>query len=319
MKFLFTVIVFGATLLFISCSSKEPPQVTLDEYEVYSAVLNHYYIDEPKSLFSLSGEELKTQPKNTFDQIIVNSKTSNFFSYGLSSDQEAKDLPQETLMSYLQKNSKIYELENNFELAKNLVLVDEELLNKELKEYRAQGASNPLTGKYPRALGWLFFSRVGFSDIHDSAIVSYLLKYPISINLTPESSLLKTIFLIKEDGKWMVRKSFPRNEETIINVHSYRCDLNRMGYSWGQGSGGVEISGREQGKCQLTESHEVEGGYKRTACQIPENFGWFQVFQFGHAYSYSKNLSQFCDEPKQGNLLVEQAEELRKSQRKQYK
>lgn len=304
MKFLLTVIVFGATLLFISCSSKEPPEVTLDEYEVYSAVLNHYYIAEPKSMFSLSGEELKTTTKNTFDQIIINSKTSNFFSYGLSSYQEVKDLPQETLINYLQLNSKTYGLEDSFKLAKTLVLVDEEPLNKELKKYRSQGASNPLVGKYPNALGWLFFSRVGFSERHDSAIVSYLLKYPILNQLTPERLLQKTIFLIKEDGKWMVRKSFPRNEETIINVHSYRCDLNGMGYSWGQGSGSVGISGREQGKCLLSEFHEVEGGYKKTVCRIPENFGDFQIFQLGQAYGYSKNLSLFCDEPKQAIILL---------------
>lgn len=152
MKFLLVILVFGSAHLLISCSSKKPPEVALDEYEIYSAVLNHYYIDEPESLFSLSGEESKTTPKYAFDQIVINSKTSNFFSYSLSADQEATELPQETFIDYLQKNSKTYELENNFDLAKKLVLVDEALLNNELKEYRRQGASNPLVGKYQNVL-----------------------------------------------------------------------------------------------------------------------------------------------------------------------
>lgn len=147
-------------------------------------------------------------------------------------------------------------------------------------------------------------------------MVSYMMKYPIFNQPAQRTLLLKTVFLAKEDGKWIVSRSFPRNEETIINVDSYRCDLDGMRYLWGQGSDSVGIRGREQGKCHLTETHEVEGGYQKTVCRIPENFGNFQVFQLGHLYRYSRNLSLFCDEPKQGNLLVEQAKELRKSQPK---
>ena len=274
-----------------------------EEYEVYAAVLSHYYIDEPKSLFSLSGVELKTAPRYKFDQIVVNSRTSNFFSYDLASDQKPNGLPKGTLIDYLQKNSKIYELENGFKISKKLMLVDEDTLDKNLKKYRSQGAANPLVGEYPGALGWFYFSRVGFSEIHNSAIVSYLLKYPLFSQSGPEVPIIKTIFLVNEDGNWIVKKSFPRNEETIINVGSYECEQDSMGYTWSQGSGSVGIGGHHLDKCQLTEFHEVEGGYKKTVCWIPKDFGFFQIFQTANSYTYSKDLSQFCDAPSQGNLF----------------
>lgn len=107
------------------------------------------------------------------------------------------------------------------------------------------------------------------------------------------------------------QKQESKAEELTINIA--QCKPATSTFRWRLGSAKIVIKGRNEDKCELTLTSEVEGGYKISECRIPTNLKELKISterqsnttdnNAGQSVRYSPDISEYCTVVKTGNLL----------------
>jgi hypothetical protein len=114
----------------------------------------------------------------------------------------------------------------------------------------------------------------------------------------PKHKLLFTL-----QGKVAVET--PEQDSKPLTIDLKRCAALGRSMAWGLGSETIEIKGLDKGRCVLQHFTEVEGGYSRSECRLPTEFGEVSIYWGGSSFYYSRNLSKQCEVIKTGNVFLD--------------
>ena len=305
-------------VLISACQQETVPtkrQILQDDYTVYSTLIDANLI-ELNSLWYIKGEKVEFLKNKDFEQINIYPETFPA-EENLLSNAYLINVTPELLSSYKEINDEKLELENNFVTKRKIFFFDQ--ITKTRIETEARNGTpyeDLVKRSFPPKTGWMAFSRVGFDSEHKMALVKATLTgYELRPGYGP-GALAALYLLVKENEQWFI-KGAVRGAEAI-KLTPAQCEPKYMNYQWDMGSGGISIIGTENGKCHIRQSREEEGGYETFDCFIPQDLPPIIIFKSGSFY-YSTSIFRFCEKPKRGNFLAEQADEFRKSLKRKSK
>ncbi len=164
--------------------------IATEEYEVMSAVLSKY--DKENNEFVIKEETIQYN----FD---INDKDGNF---AFLSEVVMPNLLEETKKDFNSKNDKTYTLEKKFTFKSNYKFISEADKQNIFKDDFPDESWKTFYKKYPKALGLYHFSRVGFNNDKNQALI---VSYESRGSLWMEGKLF---FLVKKKNGWYVEKDY---------------------------------------------------------------------------------------------------------------
>jgi hypothetical protein len=159
-----------------------PPEIETEEYAVYSAMIQQNPIG-----FNLGSS------------ILIREQTVAGLDTLEMALERAPPLPARLVDSYRSRNAALYTLDPNLDVELDYALIPEEEFEKILR----RGGSDwvRFRERYPEANGVVSFSRVGFGEKEDEALV--LMGF-VCGDLCGAGGLY---LLVKEDGNWKIQES----------------------------------------------------------------------------------------------------------------
>ena len=167
----------------LSAEDNKPNEITNEEYNVYSALINLEYV------------------KDGIKLIVIDDYTTTSISPGISElkenfRQEMPESQQETIDGFRKINQLRYLLKRQFSLPVDYVLVNE----KEINDIFPKKGWDSFYEKYPNSQGEMTLSRVGFNTAKSQALV-YVGNQ--SHFLSGEGYIF---LLVKENNIWKVKQ-----------------------------------------------------------------------------------------------------------------
>jgi hypothetical protein len=159
-----------------------PPHIEAEEYAVYADLIEQNPINFDLGSF-----------------IVIRGQTvSGLDSFERTLEQVAP-LPAKLVDSYRSRNGALYTLEPKLDLEQDYTLMPEEEV---ASLFRRGGATwDDFEDQYPKARGIVIFSRVGFGENDDEALVEMGFRCP---GLCGAGGLY---LLVKEEGSWKVKET----------------------------------------------------------------------------------------------------------------
>jgi hypothetical protein len=159
-----------------------PPEIETEEYAVYSAMIQQNPIGFDLGSFIL----IREQTVSGLDDL---ERTLD----------EVHPLPTRLVDGYRSRNTALYKLDPNLDVDLDYALMPEEEFE---KIFLGEGSVwARFQERYPEASGVVFFSRVGFGEKEDEALV--LMGYRCG-DLCGAGGLYR---LVKEEGRWKIQES----------------------------------------------------------------------------------------------------------------
>jgi hypothetical protein len=301
-------LVFGANHSFgqFTVSSET---ISDEEYKVYSAYIDQVYVNFHNDWFTACGEKLKTFAHiDKIEQVVLIPITMISTYSGFSSDLYRNKIPKELLERFIAKNEQSYKLTNKFKTKVNHYLFTQTL--EEAQAYSAEVQRRKISydtlflEKYPKSPGTLSFFRAVFDASMENALLGIRQNDIYGKQLVVgRGSNDKLVLLSKVKKKWVVKKIVPEDE--IISVNFSDCQPISRNYSLPFGVASFQVNGLKDGKCHISESTEIEGGYTVTDCFVPTVVGKALVTGGNYYFLYSVDLSGYCQKPKTGNIFFD--------------
>ncbi len=174
----------------------------LEEYAVYSALLNEMFVKDGAKFLVISDYAM-FQDKFGEQELSLNEKLQRKEKYYPS-------VAEDTFIDFDAKSTQSSKLKSNFNLSVKYVLINEDeltkniLANEEEKEKDKKEGKYFLYDKYPDAGGLISFSKVGFNKEKNQAFVEVELTF---CGLCGSGDY---VLLQKEQGIWKVKEIFNR-------------------------------------------------------------------------------------------------------------
>jgi len=148
---------------------------------------------------------LKDSFKGDIDQLLIVDHTrvpsSGLMNQNLAEFQENKPLDQELLTNFLELNQQPAALDPDMDLNLKYQLMTQEEID-ELAPLDEESGWELFDEKYPKAVGFIYLSRVGFNADLSQALVYYDQYY------YDQPILGGNIFLTRQDGQWVVEYGY---------------------------------------------------------------------------------------------------------------
>ncbi len=305
------VLLFGITAN--HASAQRQKAVTDEEYKIYSAFIDRVYLAPESGWFTLQGRKTQKIPGPAQRQAVIADVTiGNALDIYLSKEVLAK-FPKTVLEDYSKKNKGSSRLINKFKTNLPSYLWEQSLEEQRKISEESQRRivswetvfSEKFFGKFPKAKGYLFLSRVGFDPSRKRALL-FVSQNDFNAKYSSfGGGSVSVIYFIKSRGKWKLKKVFPK--ENIYKIDLKKCRQDPFHIGLALGSMSVQINGLMSDKCSITDFYEIEGGYTETECRIPASLNEISVtpnWQDFFGFLYSKDISAYCLEPKSGNDLM---------------
>ncbi|MGD8794801.1 MAG: hypothetical protein PVF47_19790 [Anaerolineae bacterium] len=158
-----------------------PPGVEAEEYAIYSALIRQNPIGY-----------------NLGDFIVVRGQTVGSLDMFETTLENVHPLPASLVDSYRAQNAASHALSSNLDIEQDYVMMSQEDFDK-IFGLKGQ-AWGRFQERYPEASGFVLFSRVGFNDERDQALVDFGYRCG---DLCGAGGLY---LLVKEDGQWKVQE-----------------------------------------------------------------------------------------------------------------
>ncbi len=311
-------LVFLKVTIFLFISFCNPcfgiSKIAKEEYKIYSAYINQAHLDTNFEWFTIDGAKIKWLADiDKIEQVVISPITIQNLHDNEILAAGIKKLPVKLFANYLKQNLKSYKFDDKFKLnlENHLLPVDKDGWNTIEVEARRRNVSYEklFFEKYPKAIGALYFSRIGFDSSRRTALlaVSHLDTFDRKrAGFAPHP---KFVLLSKQNGTWKVKEILPKNDY-IKTINLQKCEAGTIHLGLPEGSTTLEIKGIENGKCHIKDEFEIEQGYRRIECFIPIYLKDF-LFAPGQPNLYSKNFSSYCSKPETGNYMFDYIPEKR--------
>jgi hypothetical protein len=280
-------------------------QVTKEEYKIYSAFINQAYLDANFEWFTIDGTKIKWLVDiDKIEQVVISPITIQTLHDNEILARSMKQLQKKLVANYLKQNLKSYKFDDKFktDLEHYLLPVNKDGWNTIEIEARRQNVSYEklFFEKYPKAVGALYFSRIGFDSSRKTALLAVSQLDTFDRKRAGVAPHPKFVILSKQTEAWKVKEIFPKNDNIrIVNLQKCKPETIHLGLA--EGSISIEIKGIKNGKCQIKEEDEIEQGYTRVECLIPQYFRKIFITPNAYNFVYSKNISSYCSTPITGN------------------
>ncbi len=304
----FVKIIFFLLIAFC-CPCFVASQVAKEEYKIYSAFINQAYLDTNLEWFTIDGTKIKWLVDiDKIEQVVISPITVQNLHDNEILAQGIGQLSKKLVANYLKQNLKSYKFNDKFKtnLEHHLLSVNTDGYNTIEVEAQKRNVfyKELFFEKYPKAVGALYFSRIGFDSSRKTAllVVSRLDTFDRKrAEFAPRPSF---VILSKQKGVWKIKEVFPKNEN-IKTVNLRKCQPNTISFGSALGSNSLETKGIEDGKCQIKDESEIEQGYNRVECFIPAYLGKVLVTLNTYRIIYSRDFSGYCSKPKTGNYMFD--------------
>ena len=183
-------------------NSSDAESEELEEYAVYSALLNEMFVRDGAKFLVISDLAM-FQDKFGEQDLSLDEKLQRKKKYYPSVEND-------TFLDFDAKSTQFSKLKSNFNLSVNYVLINEDELTKNVLANEAEKEKNKRDGKYflyvkyPDASGLISISKVGFNKEKNQAFVEVELTY---CGLCGSGDY---VLLQKEQGIWKVKEIFNR-------------------------------------------------------------------------------------------------------------
>lgn len=199
--FLAVVILAGIQgSLLRSVEASAPDNLPDKDYDVYSEVLRHIYMNSVPENDRV--EMLVIQEKTSLQNAIENSKDKDLDGLYQTWKWEGTILDKEMFNKFKLDNEEAITLKGSFDIPIKYVVVSKADLSNAFGDKSVTEAWESFHSKYPNSSGIITLSRVGFNKRGNEALVY------IKTSCGPMCADGKIAFLIKDKGVWKTKKIF---------------------------------------------------------------------------------------------------------------